>query len=122
MLKGLDIFRATIRVSAVIDGVHAKEDIRCPHHLCPCEGVGEKDGIAPRDVGDRDPFLYLLIGSTLWHVKIIGECRATYPCQVNIHHQMFLGTQCLGHPLGGLQLQGVALSIAETQAVDLIAF
>src|SRR5690349_15909740 len=53
-LERVDEFGAAIGIAGVIERVHADEDAGAFEDLGPCEGEGEKDRVAGRDIGDGD--------------------------------------------------------------------
>lgn len=54
--KSVNVFRAAVRIPRVVYGIDADDDGVRVHHFSIAEGKGKKDGIARRDIGDRDAF------------------------------------------------------------------
>src|SRR5262245_26246044 len=75
LLKGRDVFGTAIRISAVIESIHSDEDVVRAAHLGPREGDREKDGVARRNVRDRNVVLHVLNRTVLGNVDVSSECR-----------------------------------------------
>ena len=54
LLVRADVLGAAVRVSAVVQGVDADENVAGLQHLGPGQRVRQEDRVASGDVGDRD--------------------------------------------------------------------
>jgi len=90
-LVGRDVLGPTIGIAGVVEGIDTDEDAARLQHLRPGQGKGQEDGIARRDIGDRDTCLCPIRTPILRHRQVTGEGRSTETAQVDVQNKV------LGH-------------------------
>jgi hypothetical protein len=74
-----------------------------------------------RHVGDRRPAGHVPFAPVLGHRDVVGQGPPADQLHAHVDDQMLAHTHGRGHPTGGRQIDGVALPVAEAQAVGLIS-
>ena len=72
-LKGFDVLGAAVRIAAVVERVHADENVLRPEDLSPGESEREKNCVAGGDVGDGDSRSKVFSQAVFWYVDIRSE-------------------------------------------------
>ena len=89
-LERFDEFWPTIAITAVIDGVHPEKNVISWDYFRPGKRVSEENGVACRDVCNRNPMRDFRFRTLLRHIDIIRQRRAAEDAQVDICNAMFL--------------------------------
>src|SRR6202035_3830762 len=80
-----DVLRPAVRISAVIEGIHADEDVKGVKHFSPGEREREEDRISGRNVRNRDTSPHLFNASALGDRRITGKSGSTEQTQIYVH-------------------------------------
>ena len=116
-LEGFDIFGPAIRVAGIIDGVHADEDIPAAAHLGHRQGIGQKDGVACRHIGDGHALRHGLQRAVLGHVDTVRQRRAADGPQVDLADPVRGQAHFRGHALRRVDLHPMPLAVVKGDAV-----
>ncbi len=125
--KGLHELGAAIRIAGVVDRVDAAEQVGGADHLRPSQRQRQHDGVARRDVGDRDIVGHgrqafgIGVGVQRHVDGVAGERRAADAAQVDRDSLVGDRAQGAGDARGGVELGGVALTVAHAQGVHVEA-
>ena len=121
LLEGRDEFRTAIWITAVVESIYPYEDVARINYLGESECEREKDGIARRNVSDRNPCGHLIGRPIFRNGAVAGESRATKLPQVTEDHCV-LRSESLRQTLSGLEFDAMSLPIIEAQRVNLESF
>ena len=112
LLERLDVFRATIRISAVIDGVDADENVIGFQHLGVSQRDCKHDGVASRHVRDWNVVQFGL-AAILWDFNVSSQSGTADCSEIDRNDLVFLGAEIARDSLGGFDFDRVALRIAD---------
>jgi hypothetical protein len=112
-----DVLGATVRVSAVIDSIHAEIDVIGSQHFGPSQRIGKKNGVAGRHIGDGNLGWHRFGGAVFRDGQIRGKGRAAEATKIDVHDQVLFDPNVGRDPLSGLDLDLVSLSIAKAEGV-----
>lgn len=115
LLKGLDIIGPTIGIAGKIHRIHTDENMPGLAHLCKSKGIRQEDRIAGRHIGNGDACIHFLGRAPFGNIDIRCQRTAAKQRQINMRDFMFHHIKAFRHPVSGLQLGFVALSIIEGQ-------
>src|SRR5467141_495161 len=124
LLVGRDVLRPAVRVAAVIERVHADEEIVRLQRFRPGEREAEENRVARRDVGERNRLRLRREQplAVLRHRHFGSERRAAELAQIEFHDLVPRHARGPGDARRALQLVGVALAVAEAERAELVAF
>ena len=105
-----------VGIAAVVERVHADEDVARAEHLGPRQRERQEDRVARRHVRDRDARAHLAIRAVLRHVDVRGQRRAAEDAQVDLRDDM-LATPAAPRSAAPRELRRVPLPVAEAQRV-----
>src|SRR5579859_1414334 len=71
-----DVLRPTVWISAVIEGIHADEDVEGVEYFSPGKREREEDRISGRNIRNRDTSPHLFNASTFGDRRITGKSRS----------------------------------------------
>src|SRR5271167_4442932 len=108
--------RAAVRISGVINGIDAHEDILGMEHLGPPERQREQQRIAGRHIGDG----YAAGGRFGHWNRRIGQCRASDPAEFDSHSPMFASTKGRSHVPGRIEFRPMTLAVRDAERIALI--
>ena len=117
-LEGGEELGAAVGIAGVVERVHAGEQIARAEHLGPGERVAEEERVARRHVGDRDVAAHGVDGAILGH-RDVARVSAEPPIQrrSTVGDAMLDGAERARHARRRVELDGVALAVAERQRV-----
>jgi len=115
---GLEVLGTAIWIAAVIEAVHADEDVARAQRLRPREREGEEDGVPRRHVGDRDLLRHRLRRAVLGYGDVVGQGGAAEGAEVEGDDDVAGDAERGGHAAGRLELGRVALAILEGEGED----
>ncbi len=104
-----DELGAAIRITRVINRIHADENIGALEHFRPSHRVSQKNRIARGDICDRDAFGQAVLGN----LDVSGKRAAAESPQVNADHAMLTNAEMPGDARRGFELDTMALSVVE---------
>src|SRR5467141_4522512 len=124
LLVGREVLRPAIGVAAVVERVHADEEVVRLQRFRPGEREAEEDRVARRDVGQRNRLRLRREQprAVLRHLHVGSEPRAAELAQVEFHDLVPRDAHRPGDALRALELVDVALAVAETERAELVAF
>ena len=101
-LIGFDEFRPAIRVTRIVERVHAHEDVGAFQHLRPRQREGKKDGVARGNIRNRDAVPHLRQRTRFRYRNIRGECRAAERIERDSGHHMPRRAEAGRHTASGV--------------------
>src|SRR5467141_1681283 len=124
LLVGREVLRPAVRVAAVVERVHADEEIVRLQRFRPGEREAEEDRVARRDVGRRNRLRLRREQprAVLRHLHVGSERRAAELAKVEFHDLVPRDAHGPGDALRALELVDVALAVAEAERAELVAF
>jgi len=111
-LERRNVLGAAIGITGIINGVHADEEIRAFQHFRPCQSVAQKDGVARRDVSNRNALRALFR-----NVYIRRKRAPPKHSQIDFHHSMLMYVEVPRHTGGRFQFHSMPLAIIEGQRI-----
>ncbi len=121
LLVRFEVLRPTVWISAVIEGIHADEDVKGVEHFSPGEREREEDRISGRNVRNRDTSPHLFDASALGNRRITGKSGSTEQTQVYIHDNVLCNSVLSSNFARCLDFNLVTLSVTEGESVQLEA-
>jgi hypothetical protein len=118
-LVGRDVLRAAVGIPAVVERVHAHEDVVRAEHLGPRERERQEDRVARGHVGHRDAAADLVDRPVLGDGDVARERGAAERAQVDRHDGVVTRAELPGDEPRALDLDPMALPVVERQRVDL---
>ncbi len=116
-LEGMNEFGAAIRVSGIIERVHADEDLVRFEHLRPGQCEGKKYRVARGHVGDWNLSIHRALVPAFGNVDLIGKCGvAEYP-KIDLCDAVIGRAKCARNAARGFQFNPVPLAVVERQGV-----
>ena len=106
-----------VRVPGVVDGIHPRDEIAGAERLREAERDRQEHRVARGHVGDRDAAGPLGLRPVFGHRDRGRERRAADGAQVELDDPVRGRAQRVGDARRGLELDGVALPVAEAQGV-----
>jgi hypothetical protein len=122
LLEGGDELGAAVGVAGVVEGVDAEPDLARAEGLGPAERVGEEQGVAGGDVGagDRAPRRGRRPAGRRARCRAPARSRWRPAADVGeVDDLVGAGAEAAGLAAGALELDLVALAVAEAQRVGL---
>ena len=98
--EGLDEFRPAVGIAAVIDGVHADEDVGRRNRLGIGQGQRQQHGVPRRDIGDRDAVGHCSAGRSLGTSMAAVRALPPKAGQIDADHHVPPDTQAPRPPAG----------------------
>src|SRR5580704_866774 len=89
-LERFDELRTAIGVAAVINCIYAEKNVICRDHFRPGKPISKKDGVACRDIRDRNAVHDFCFRSFLRYVYVVSKRRAAKDTQVDLCDSMLL--------------------------------
>ena len=113
LLKGPDVLRAAVGISAVIEGIDTDKDMPGPRAFPPQASAYEKkNGISRRHIRYRDARRHVGRLARLGNVDArIGQGRAADLLQIDIDNHMPGRFQRSRHPFGGIEFLRMTLAV-----------
>ena len=116
LLEFGDEFGPAIGIARIVERIDADEQVARAARLGEAQRQAEENGVARRDVGDRNPLAHSFLGNG----NVAGQRRSAESPQVQRQDDMPVG-KLLRDPPRGLQLDPVPLVIIDRQRDDRIA-
>ncbi len=108
-----DVFRAAIRIAAVVKRVDADIDVVRAKHFGVGQTERKKDRVARRYVSDRNLMRDLAERTILGHRNVGGKRRTAEHPQIDVDNHMARRAQPCGNAAGRLDLDLMALAVTE---------
>ena len=118
LLVGANVLRPAVGIAAVVERVHADEDVSSAEHLRPRQREREEDRVARRDVRDRHAVTQLAGEPILGNRSIARERRAAEHAEVDVGDDVLSDRVAIGDPARRLDLVRVALPVPKRQRVN----
>src|SRR5208337_1062670 len=117
-LEGPEVFRAAVRIAAIVNSVCANKYMRGLEHFCPRQGKRKENSIAGRNIGNGYAGHRITV---FGHFDIRRQRGTADFSQIEFYKKMVDNAEALRNTSCRLKLNSVPLSIIKTQSMDIVA-
>ena len=104
---------AAVRVTGIVQRVHANEYVICRHGLGVGKSKGQENRVSSRHVSDGNPISQIVFGN----LDVCGQRGSSELTKIQSKNLMFFRAHGCGKLLGSLELDSMALPVIKGEAV-----
>src|SRR5215831_6806261 len=110
-LERFEELRPAVGIARVVEGIGADEYVAGSGRLAPGDRVREKEGVAGRDIGNRDRLTAETVARNL--ERSVGQGRRAAGGKVQTDDPVLAGAVASGQGPGPFELNGMSLAVVE---------